>query len=50
MLLLTMNKILAVMTSAVSLRMVGPILSSPVDLLTFRFDKNLMKVWFVKGI
>ena len=41
MLLLTMYKMLGVMTSAVSLRILGPILSSPVDFLTFKFDKNV---------
>ena len=41
MLLLTMYKILGVMTSAVSLRILGPVLSSPIDFLTFKFDKKM---------
>ena len=34
-----------------NLRIFGPILSRPVDLLTFKFDKNFRtKVIFVNGI
>ena len=39
------------MILADNLRILGPILSSPVDFLTFKFNKNfLMKVRLVKGI
>ena len=42
MLLFTMNKILGVMTFADILRILGPMLSSPVDLFTFKFDKKVL--------
>ena len=45
MLLLIMNSREGVMILADNLRILGPILSSPVDFLTFKFNKNfLMKV------
>ena len=40
MFLFAMNKRLGVITFAEILRILGPILSRTVDLLTFRFDKK----------
>ena len=40
MLLLTINVRLGVKTLAANLRILGPILSNPVDLCTFKFVKN----------
>ena len=42
MLLLTINKILGAIIFADILRIRGPILSNPVDLLALSFDKNCL--------
>ena len=43
-LLFTMNNKLGAKTFADSFRILGPILSKPVDVFTFRFDKKSLKL------